>query len=86
LSATESQAAALRRQYAADHREPEWKRETSTATERQAAALLAPPADERDGEGTDEHDAMTHPDTHPDRRHTRRPETATERQAAALRD
>jgi hypothetical protein len=84
MSATRDQAEQLRRQQAADRREPEWRQKPSTATERQAAGLLAEPVAEDDVDAADEHDAVTHPGTDPDRPRKRTSRTVTERQAAAL--
>lgn len=87
MSATRDQAEHLRRQQAADYCEPDWKRKPATATERQAAAMLADAENTETDDGTDEHDATSHPATGPDTSRERsKGTTATERQAAVILD
>lgn len=88
MTASEDQARTIRRRHGEEfrhYRNPEWRTNPSTASERQAAAILA------DAEGWDDEaeyrDAVEHPRTDRNRRRDkggeRRP-TASEQQAAAL--
>jgi hypothetical protein len=75
------QADRLRRQKAADHRKPEWRRKPTTATEVQAAAMLA---DQERWDDVDEYDGDAVTRRVDDREKRRKPRTASERQVDVI--